>query len=378
MDAIPFCIPYRAPREIDYVADALAQGNRSVDGSYSAHARVLLAQLTGGGSVFLTSSGTSALELALLVAGIGPGDEVILPSFTFTSVANAIVLRGATPVFVDIEPGTLNIAPASVAAAIGPRTRAIIAVHYAGVVADMEALAALASEHGLLLVEDAAHAIGAMRAGRRAGSFGDFAAFSFHYTKNISCGEGGCLVVNRPDLVPATEIAFEKGTNRAAFFRGFVDKYSWVERGGSFTMSEASAALLLAQLEAIETITASRRDLWDRYKSALERLAIPGVELPDPPQDATPNGHLFHLLMPDEGTQHEFITFMRARAITTPFHYVPLHSAPAGRLYGRTQGATAVTDRAWNRLVRLPLYPDLGANIERVIAAIAVWADSRA
>lgn len=374
MAAISYCETFEAPNERRNLDTALREGLRSVSGRFSLQSRGRLKQLVGG-DVFLTTSGSAALELALLVIGIRPGDEVILPSFTFTSVANAVVLGGGVPVFVDIDPVSLNLTAELVAPAITPRTRAIIVVHYAGAVAEMAPLMALARMHEVRVIEDAAHAIGAVAGGRPAGSFGDLAAFSFHYTKNVSCGEGGCLVVNDPDLLATTEIAFEKGTNRSAFINGLVDKYSWVAPGSSYTMSELNAAVLDAQLDALPTITAARRSQWQRYAEALAPLAAAGRFALPAPQDADGhNAHLFHLMLTGGGERATFIAFMQERGITTPFHYVPLHSAPAGMAYGRGVGPMAASDAAGSRLVRLPLYPALGDRIEAVIEAVHDWA----
>lgn len=373
MTQIPFCVPPRTPNEQRYIAEALESGVRSGDGRFSALSRKLVSGLAGGGAALLTTSGTAALELATLIIGIGPGDEVIVPSFTFSSVANAIVLRGATPVFVDVEPQTLNLDPACFEAAITSRTRAVIAVHYAGVLCDMDRILGIARRHGIAVIEDAAHAIGAHDAtGRPAGSFGDFAAFSFHFTKNITCGEGGALVVNNAAALPRAEVAFEKGTNRTAFFKGAVDKYSWVDAGASFILSELNAAMLAGQLEDIARINGERLSLWAKYHAACNAMAD-RFDAPSVGVDNGHNAHMFQLILPSEAAQEDFITFMRARSITTPFHYVPLHSSIAGRKFGRVHGAMAVTDATWNRLVRLPLYPALGEDVHRVIEAVTQW-----
>ncbi len=378
MVAIPFTEPFQAPDERRNLDMALSEGLRSVGGRFSLQSRGRLKQITGGGEVFLTTSGSSALELALLVAEIGAGDEVILPSFTFTSVANAIALRGAIPVFVDVDPVSLNLTAELMAPAITARTRAVIVVHYAGVVADMDPIVELAHRHGLVVIEDAAHAIGSTHNGRPAGSFGDFAAFSFHYTKNVSCGEGGCLVVNNRALVPAAEIAFEKGTNRSAFINGLVDKYSWVAVGSSFTLSELNAAVLDAQLAALAAITAERRRQWQLYAAALADWAPShGIALPHPSAAGEHNAHLFHLILAEDTDRPDFIAFMRDRQITAPFHYVPLHSAPAGLRFGRTVGSMTASEMAGSRLVRLPLYPGLGEGTEQVLAAVLAWRGQR-
>lgn len=378
MQHIPFCVPFRSPDEERYVSEALDAGAQSGQGEFSVRSRRLLADVVGGGAVYLTTSGTAALELATMAIGVGPGDEVILPSFTFSSVANAVVLRGATPVFVDVEPDWLNIDPDKIEAAISERTKAIIAVHYAGVVCNMEQITAIAHRHGIKVIEDAAHAIGSSRGGKPAGSFGDMAAFSFHYTKNISCGEGGCLVVNDPSLLQRAEIAFDKGTNRAAFLNGFVDKYSWVDAGASFTLSEINAAVLTAQLEAIDLINTRRLEIWQRYFDRCSELAPDGgFSVAKVAADGSHNAHMFRLMMASEGDQQSFISAMRSQQITTPFHYVPLHSSPAGQKFGRTAGAMSVTNSAWSRLVRLPLFPALGDGVDSVCDAIAGWSRNR-
>lgn len=375
---IPFCVPNRSPDEERYVSEALGAGAQSGHGGFSTRSRALLTGATGGGPVFLTTSGTAALELATMVLGVGPGDEIIVPSFTFSSVANAVVLRGATPVFVDVEPNWFNIDPNAIELAITERTKAIIVVHYAGVICDMERITAIARRHGVRIIEDAAHAIGSSRSGRPAGSFGDMAAFSFHYTKNISCGEGGCLVVNDPALLQRVEIAFEKGTNRAAFMKGFVDKYSWVDVGASFTLGEVNAAVLTSQLEALDSVTAHRQELWNIYFRRCSELASDGAfSVPRATAEGNHNAHLFHLLLPTEDDQLNFIAAMRSRQIATPFHYVPLHSSPAGQRFGRTAGAMTVTNAIWSRLVRLPLFPALGDAIDRVTEAVASWSADR-
>lgn len=306
--------------------------------------------------------------MAAILCELGPGDEVILPSFTFVSTANAVVLRGATPVFVDIDPDTLNIDPAAVAEAVTPRTRAIFAVHYAGFPADMDALAGIARTHGLMLIEDAAQALGSTYKGRPAGSLGDMAAFSFHETKNIISGEGGALSINRPDLIEKAEIIREKGTNRSRFFRGQVDKYTWMDIGSSYLPGELIAAYLFAQLESEAAIRTRRLSVFDAYGEAFEPLAAKGlVQLPKTPPDCTGNGHMFYFLLEDLEARSRFISSMKEQGIVTPFHYIPLHSAPGGLKYGRSHGSMKVTDRISETLVRLPMYFDLGSDVEAVI-----------
>ena len=365
---IPFNKPSLIGHEIDYIRDAVHRGQLAGDGYYTHSCNGRIAELSGAAKALLTHSCTAALEMAAILCDLGPGDEVIMPSFTFVSTANAVVLRGATPVFVDIDPQTLNIDPGAVAAAVTPRTRAIFAVHYAGFPADMDALAAIAGQHGLILVEDAAQAFGSTYHGRPAGSLGDLAAFSFHETKNSISGEGGALTINRPELMDRAEIIREKGTNRSKFFRGQVDKYTWVDVGSSYLPGELIAAYLLAQLERESEVRARRLDIFDTYQRAFEPLARQGrVILPTAPAGCTGNGHMFYFILESLALRSKFIAAMKARGIITPFHYVPLHSAPAGQEFGRTDGPLAVTDRISETLVRLPMYFDLGTDIDRVI-----------
>lgn len=333
--------------------------------------------MTGAKAALLTHSCTAALEMAALLTGIGPGDEVIMPSFTFVSTANAVVLRGGVPVFVDIDPQTLNLDPDEVAKAVTPRTKAIFAVHYAGMVAEMDSLSDTARAHGLYLVEDAAQALGSTYKGRMAGSLGDLAAFSFHETKNIVSGEGGALMINRPELVERAEIIREKGTNRSRFLRGQVDKYTWVDIGSSYLPGELIAAFLYGQLEHIATLNRRRVEICARYDAAFAPYEQTGrVHLPHPQPDRTGNGHMFYLLMRDIADRDDFIAHMCEAGVTTPFHYVPLHSAPAGRQYARASGSLAATDSVSARLVRLPLYYTLDdAQQDSVISAARSYLD---
>ncbi|MCF7698616.1 dTDP-4-amino-4,6-dideoxygalactose transaminase [Loktanella sp. M215] len=368
MVKIPLNKPSLIGNEIKYVRDAVRRGQLSGDGFYTKRCNALIEEITQSPKALVTHSCTAALEMAALLCDLGPGDEVILPSFTFVSTANAIVLRRATPVFVDIDPATLNIDPARVAAAVTPQTKAIFAVHYAGFPADMDALAEIARAHDLVLVEDAAQALGSTYKGRPAGSLGDLAAFSFHETKNVISGEGGALTINNPAFVERAEIIREKGTNRSRFIRGDVDKYTWVDVGSSYLPGELISSFLCAQLEAEKAISARRLSLFDRYQEALTPLADRElVQLPVTPSDTIGNGHMFYLLMPDQNMRHDFINFMRERDVITPFHYIPLHSAPAGEKFSRTHGDMAVTKRVSDTLVRLPMFFDLGSEVEDVI-----------
>lgn len=366
--SIPFNKPSLIGNEIKYIRDAVRLGQLAGDGTYTKKCQDTICRLAGSQKSLITHSCTAALEMAAVLCNLGPGDEVVMPSFTFVSTANAVTLRGAKPVFVDIDPDTLNINPLEVRKYVTPHTRAIFAVHYAGFPADMDMLETIASEHGLMLVEDAAQALGSTYKGRPAGSLGHMAAFSFHETKNIISGEGGALTINRADLFERAEIIREKGTNRSQFFRGQVDKYTWVDIGSSYLPGELIAAYLYAQLEVEAAIRTRRMSVFDAYMEAFAPLAESNeVRLPMIPPHCTGNGHMFYLLMKDAEARDGFIREMKHRGIATPFHYVPLHSSPAGLRYGRTPGAMPVTDRISETLVRLPMYFDLGADIESVI-----------
>lgn len=377
---IPFNRPYVVGEEFGFIQAAIGEGQLSGDGAFTRLCNELIVKETGASAALLTHSCTAALEMAALLCDIGPGDEVIMPSFTFVSMANAVVLRGATPVFVDIDPVTLNIDPGKVAAEVTPRTRAIFVVHYAGFPADMDRLAEIAAAHDLFLVEDAAHAYGASYKGRPVGSLGDFATFSFHETKNVTSGEGGALTLCRADLVERAEIIREKGTNRTSFTRGEVDAYRWVDVGSSFLPGELMAAFLYAQLRHAGSIRQKRLALFDRYAEAFRDLEAAGrVGLPHAPDGCAGNGHMFYLLMRDRADRDAFIAHMREAGIVTPFHYVPLHSSPAGRRFGRSTGDLPVTNDTAERLVRLPMFAALDADIEVVIeAARASLRDRRA
>ncbi|MEM6661815.1 MAG: dTDP-4-amino-4,6-dideoxygalactose transaminase [Pseudomonadota bacterium] len=367
-DPIPFNRPSFIANEIRYLREAIERQQLSGDGHFTRLCNARIVEATDARAALLTHSCTAALEMAAMLCDLGSGDEVIMPSFTFVSTANAVALRGAVPVFVDIDPKTLNIDPEAVARAVTDRTRAIFAVHYAGIPADMDALADIARAHDLVLVEDAAQALGSTYKGRKAGALGDLGAFSFHETKNIISGEGGALTVNRPDLLERAEIIREKGTNRSNFLRGHVDKYTWVDIGSSFLPGELIASFLYAQLEMLDFVNARRVSMFERYMEAFSDLAAAGrVSLPSCPNEYVGNGHLFYLLLHDSTDRDGFIQTMRACGIVTPFHYVPLHSAPAGLAHGKTPEALPVTDDISARLVRLPLFFDLGISIERVI-----------
>jgi len=368
---IPFNKPYMTGKELWNIAQAHALGHLSGDGSYTKRCQLWLEQRTGATKALLTHSCTAALEMAAILADLGPGDEVIMPSYTFVSTANAFALRGAVPVFVDIRPDTLNIDERKIEAAITRRTRAIVPVHYAGVACEMDAIMDIAARHRLLVIEDAAQGVLASYRGQPLGSIGHMGAFSFHETKNIISGEGGALLVNTPDLVQRAEVIREKGTNRSQFFRGQVDKYTWVDLGSSFLPGEIIAAFLWAQMEEADAITARRMAIWDRYHGAFEVMERAGrVRRPVVPEGCKHNAHMYYLLLRDLDDRTAFIERMRAEGIHCVFHYVPLHSAPQGRKVGRAAGDMTVTENLSDRLVRLPLWLGLDDQQSEVINRI--------
>lgn len=370
-DITPFNKPSLVGREIAYLQEAIDRGQLSGDGHFTKACNARIKEITSARAALLTHSCTAALEMAAILCDLQPGDEVIMPSFTFVSTANSVALRGAVPVFVDIDPSSLNIDPKQAASAVTEKTRAIFAVHYAGFPADMDALAAVARNHNLLLVEDAAQALGSTYKGRPAGSLGDMAAFSFHETKNVISGEGGALTLMRPELIERAEIIREKGTDRSRFLRGQTDKYTWVDIGSSFLPGELVAAFLYGQLERVEEIKARRLAIFSRYTQAFKDLAEAGrVRFPATPADTTGNGHMFYLLMRNIEDRDSFIKHMSDEGIITPFHYVPLHSAPAGKRHARiADDELPVTEDISARLVRLPLFFGLEEEIEKVISA---------
>jgi dTDP-4-amino-4,6-dideoxygalactose transaminase len=371
---VPFNRPYLTGKELDRIQATLVGRHLSGDGAFTIQCHRLLEQLTGSRKALLTHSCTAALEMAAILADIQPGDEVIIPSYTFVSTANAFVLRGASPVFVDIRADTLNIDETRIKEAITPRTRAVVPVHYAGVGCAMPAILEIARRHGLMVIEDAAQGIMATQAGRPLGSIGELGAFSFHETKNIISGEGGALLVNDPALLERAEIIREKGTNRSKFFRGQVDKYTWVHIGSSYLPSELIAAFLLAQLESAEEITAQRLAIWQTYHEAFASLEQSGrLRRPFVPEDCGQNAHMYYLLLRDLEDRTAFIGAMKDRGIHCVFHYVPLHSSPYGRRVGRAAGDLTVTDDVANRLVRLPFWIGLEGEQPGVIETMTGW-----
>jgi dTDP-4-amino-4,6-dideoxygalactose transaminase len=357
---IPFNKPGLTGNELRYVADAITQGHAAGDGTFTRRCHAMLEETLGAASVLLTTSCTHALEMAALLLDIEPGDEVIVPSFTFVSTANAFVLRGAKPVFIDIRPDTLNLDESRLEELITPRTKAIVPVHYAGVGCEMDVILQVARRHGVAVVEDNAHGLFARYKGRYLGTFGAIATQSFHETKNVICGEGGAIVLNDPGMVERAEILREKGTNRSKFYRGQVDKYTWVDIGSSYLMSDILAAFLLAQLEKYPQIAATRRRIWEYYYRELSAwAAAQDVQLPCVPPHCEQSYHMFYLVMPSLPARQVLIEHLRSQGILSVFHYVPLHLSPMGAEFGGRPGQCPTTERVGDCLLRLPFYNDL-------------------
>jgi dTDP-4-amino-4,6-dideoxygalactose transaminase len=377
MISIPFNVPPVTGRELEYVRAVIERREFSGNGVFTARSQDWLKNRLGAHEALLTQSCTAALEMAAILADLEPGDEVIMPSFTFVSTANAVVLRRAIPVFVDIRADTLNIDETQIEAAITPRTKAIFAVHYAGICAEMDAIRQLADRHGLIVVEDAAQALLSTYRGAPAGTLGHLGCFSFHETKNVTSGEGGALMLNEPHFSGRAYAVWEKGTNRRAFRAGYVDKYSWVDCGSSFPPSEFTAAIVLAQLEQADVYTQARRVIWNRYQEGFAALSASGkARRPSVPPHCEHNGHLYYLVLSDQAARDRAIRALAADGIATVFHYVPLHSSPAGLRYARAHGSMCVTDEASAGLLRLPLYAGMAPSaadrvIERVYAHLS-------
>jgi dTDP-4-amino-4,6-dideoxygalactose transaminase len=370
---IPFNVPFVHGREVEYIREAIANRHLAGNGLFTAKCHSWLQDRMQVEKVLLTHSCTAALEMAAILSEVGPGDEVIMPSFTFVSTANAFVLRGATPVFVDIRDDTCNLDEALVESAITPRTKAIVVVHYAGVACNMDPILELAQRHGLLVIEDAAQGILSSYRGRPLGSLGHLAALSFHETKNVIAGEGGALIVNDARWAPRSEIVWEKGTNRTQFFRGTVDKYTWVDVGSSYLPSEINAAFLFAQLEAADTITDRRLAVWQMYHDAFAPWERKGaVRRPIVPSECSHNGHLYYLLFADLAHRSAVQSLLRRAGIDAVFHYVPLHSSPAGLKFGRAVGSLPVTERTAARLLRLPVWAGMtDGDVDLVTATVS-------
>ena len=372
MDEIPFNRPHLTGNELAYIGEAAASLHLSGNGPFTKRCGAWICERTGAEAALLTHSATAALEMAVTLAGVGPGDEVIMPSFTFVSTANAVVLRGGVPVFVDVRPDTLNLDETLVEAAITPRTKAILPVHYAGVGCDMEAIVDIANRHSLTVIEDAAQGVLSSWNGRALGTFGALGALSFHETKNVMCGEGGALMVNDPELVDRADVVLEKGTNRKRFFEGQVDKYSWVDIGSSYVTSEINAAFLWAQFEQADVITEDRLRTWHAYDEALQPLAGEGLlRTPIVPTGAVHNAHMYYVLLPVRESRPGFLAKLRAHGAHAVFHYVPLHASVAGMRYGRAGSDLGVTEDVSERLVRLPLWVGMGrSEVGRVVDAV--------
>lgn len=369
---IPFNRCCFAGNEELYISQAVRNGHISGDGHFTKQCHVLLEQQLGVGKALLTTSCTHALEMCALLLDIRPGDEIIVPSFTFVSTVNAFVLRGAIPRFADVRPDTLNIDEHRIEALITPRTRAIVVVHYAGVGCEMETIGKIAQKHRIPVIEDNAHGLFGKYRSKYLGTFGCLATQSFHETKNFTCGEGGALLINDPSYLERAEIIREKGTNRSRFFRGQVDKYTWVDIGSSYLPSEILAAFLYAQLESRDHIQSTRRRIWTHYSACLEGLAIErGIRLPVIPESCEQSYHMFYMILPNLEERQALIAHLKTLGILAVFHYLPLHLSEMGRRFGGRQGDCPVTEDVSDRLLRLPFYSELSeADQEKVVAGI--------
>lgn len=365
---ISFNVPPFVGKEKEYVMQAIDSHKISGDGAFTKKCSEWLEKQTGSPRVLLTTSCTHATEMAAILADIQPGDEVIMPSYTFVSTADAFVLRGAKVVFVDIRPDTMNIDETLIEDAITDKTKAIVPVHYAGVACEMDTIMDIAIRHNLCVIEDAAQGVMSTYKGRALGTIGDYGCFSFHETKNYSMGEGGALLIKNEDMIEEAEIIREKGTNRSKFFRGQIDKYTWVNAGSSYLPSELNAAYLYAELEVAEEINQNRKDSWNRYYQLLKPLAEQGrIGLPYIPDECEHNGHMFYIKCKDLNERSALIAYLKEREIMAVFHYIPLHSAPAGRRFGRFSGEDRFTTKESERLLRLPMYYGLEMNHQEII-----------
>ena len=371
MNNIPFNKPYMTGRELWYIAQAHTNGHLAGDGMFTKKCHAWLESQSGTHKALLTHSCTASLDMAAMLADIKPGDEVIMPSYTFVSTANAFVLRGGIPVFVDIRPDTLNIDETLIEAAITPRTKAIVPVHYAGVACEMDRIMNIAQRHQLVVIEDAAQAVMSSYKGKPLGAIGHLGAYSFHETKNIISGEGGALLVNDDRFADRAEIIREKGTNRSQFFRGQVDKYTWMDIGSSYLPGEVIAAFLWAQMEEAQKITQRRLDLWRRYHAALAPLENAGrLRRPVIPEGCQHNAHMYYILLESLEKRTRVIAQLKEQGVNAVFHYVPLHTSPAGNKYGRVCGNLAHTDNLADRLLRLPLWIDMDQAQDKVVAEL--------
>jgi dTDP-4-amino-4,6-dideoxygalactose transaminase len=370
--SIPFNRPTVVGKELYYISQTIHNGYAAGDGEFTKKCRSLLEEALGVPRVLLTTSCTDALEMTALLLDIKPGDEVIVPSFTFVSTVNAFVMRGARPVFVDVRPDTLNMDESKLERLITPRTKAIVPVHYAGVGCEMDVIGSIAGKYNIPIVEDNAHGLFGKYKGRYLGTLGSLATQSFHETKNFTCGEGGALIINDPRFVERAEIIREKGTNRSRYFRGQVDKYTWVDIGSSYLPSDILAAFLYAQLEAREEIQKKRRQIWEMYLERLEAWAEGGgVQLPKVPAHCEQAYHMFYLLLPSLTSREALIEHLKSRGILSVFHYLPLHLSDMGRQFGGREGDCPVTEDVSDRLLRLPFYNDLSEEDQaKVVEAI--------
>lgn len=371
---IPFNKPIAAGRELEYINQVHESHHLSGDGAFTKKCHAWLETRTGAKKALLTHSCTAALEMSAILADIQPGDEVIMPSYTFVSTANAFVLRGGVPVFIDIRADTLNIDESLIKAAITPRTKAIVAVHYAGVACEMDVIMDIADQHNLLVIEDAAQGVMSTYKGKSLGAIGHLGAYSFHETKNLISGEGGALLVNDDRFAERAEIIREKGTNRSLFFRGQIDKYTWVDIGSSYLPSEIIAAFLWAQLENAQTITASRLQVWEQYHQGLALLEKKSIlRRPILPGDCQHNAHMYYVLIGSLAERTALLAHLKGNGISSVFHYVPLHSSPAGRKYGRQHGELSNTKELADRLLRLPLWAGMTTEPHRICEQIAAF-----
>ncbi len=369
---IPFNKPFTCGKEFEYIKQAIVNMHLSGNGEFTKRCQAWIELKTRCSKALLTHSCTAALEMAAILADIQPGDEVIMPSYTFVSTANAFVLRGGVPVFVDIRPDTLNLDETKIEAAITSKTKAIVPVHYAGVGCEMDRIMAIANQHNLWVIEDAAQGLMASYRSKPLGSIGHLAAVSFHETKNVISGEGGALLINHPSLMDRAEILWEKGTNRSSFFRGEVDKYTWVDIGSSYLPSDIIAAFLWAQLEIADSITDKRQSVWSQYHAAFDDLEQESkIQRPNIPEHCIANAHMYYLLLPNAASRNDLIKYLKQRNVHAVFHYVPLHSSPAGLRYGRTSGTLINTDQISERLLRLPLWIEMtSGEIEKIISTV--------
>lgn len=376
---IPFNKPYIAGRELHYIAKAVAYENIGGDGFFTKAACSLMEQRFDIPSVQLVNSGTAAIEMAVMLCDVGPGDEVIMPSFTFVSCANAVVRAGGTPVFIDSRPDTMNMDETLIEAAITDRTKAIMPVHYAGVACEMAPIVAIAKKHGLRVIEDAAQGVNSLYDGQALGSIGDLGCYSFHDTKNFVCGEGGALTINDPDLIDRARILRDKGTNRHAFWAGKVDKYTWVDLGSSYVPSEIASAFLFAQLEMMDGLQDIRNAIWNRYDERLKEAEVTGLlTRPQVPMRATSNSHIYFVLLDSNQLRTDLIAHLAEQDIHAVFHFVPLHDSPMGEVVARTSGSMSVVEDTSHRLLRLPMYYDLDLHqVDRICDAVIGFLEER-